>query len=116
MVMVDGNPPRGAPFPSSSRWGKLEGQLIPQGLLTIVVTPPTVRKKCLPVTWLSLPVPLWFPGCLLLVAMAMAAVGTTPGSCGEKAAPPLKAHSWEGDLGDLTRGPFQTECVWSLMP
>lgn len=65
------------PLPSSPEWAKLRGQLILPGLLTIIITPPT-EKKCLPVTCPSLPVPLWFPPpCLLLVAMEMAAVGTT---------------------------------------
>lgn len=44
--------------------------------------------------------------------MVMAAVGTTPGFCGEGPAPPLKAHNWEGGhLGGPTRGPFQAESV-----
>lgn len=28
------------PLPSRSEWGKLRGQLILQGLLTIIITPP----------------------------------------------------------------------------
>jgi hypothetical protein len=112
--IVIGVPPSQWSPSSSTRWRNVGGQLIFSGTANNVRhPPPTVRKKYLPVTCLLLPVPLWFLGCLLLVAMVMAAVGTTLGSCGEGAAPPFKTHNWEGDL---TRGPFQAECVWSLMP
>lgn len=105
------------PLPSSSKWGKLRGQLILQGLLTIFITPPhTLEKKSLPVTWLSLPVPLWFQGCLLLVATEIAARGHYPGSCGEGAALPPGPQLGRDLRGALAWGLFQAECVWSLMP
>lgn len=96
-----------------------DDSLIPQGLQTLLSAPPNSEgggRKGLPVTCSPLPVPLWFLGCLLLVAMVTAAVGTTPGFCGEGPAPPLEAHRWEGGAWEAWRGgPFKLSlCVWSL--
>lgn len=81
-------PPSQPPFPPAQSEGNLGGQLIPQGLLTIFITPPTLKKmsSChVAVTSCPTVVPgMFVVGCLGDSRRR----GHYPGSCGEGAAPP----------------------------
>lgn len=104
------------PLPSRSEWGKLRGQLILQGLLTIIITPPHTEKKMsschVPVT----SCPTVVPGMFVVGYHGDGCRGHYPGSCGEGAAPPPRPTVVGGIWGGLPWGLFQAECVWSLMP
>lgn len=103
------------PLPSVSKWGKIRGQLISQGLLTIFAPPHTLKKmSSCHVAITSCPTVV--PGMFVVGCYGDGRRGHYPGSCGEGDAPPPRPTVGEEELGGLPRGPFQAECVWSLMP
>lgn len=101
------------PLPSSSKWGNLRGQLISQGLLIIFITPHTLKKKSsCHVAVTSCPTVV--PGMFVVGCHGDGRSGTTLVLVGRELPLPL-GPQLGGHLGDQPRGPFQTECVWSLM-
>lgn len=101
------------PLPSSSNGGKLRGQLISLGLLTIFTLPTQKKKSSCQVTVTSCPTVV--PGMFVVGCHGDGHCRHYPGSCGEEGAPPPRP-TVGGAWGDLPRGLFRAECVWSLLP
>ena len=105
--------------PSSSKWGKPRGPLIPPGwggeLLTSFLTPPLKKKNLSSRHMTVTSCPTVVPGMFVVGCHGDGRLGHYPGSCGERTAPPSRPTVGVG-WGGLPRGLFQAECVWSPMP
>lgn len=97
-----------APLPSSSKWGKLRGPLIPpgRGLLTSFITPP-LKKKLSSCHVTATSCPTVVPGMFVVGCHGDGRLGHYPGSCGEQTAPPSRPTVGGWLEGACPRGCFR---------